>query len=55
MDSKPAASQGGKLKLSCSIRIKPCGSSQSGIDGYDGTMMKFGGTKLGPFTSIIGP
>lgn len=60
MESKKATSSskgaaGGKLKLCCSVRIKPCGSAPPGIDGYDGTKLQVGGTVLGPFTSIIGP
>lgn len=60
MESKKATTSskgatGGKLKLCCSVRIKPRGSGASGIDGFDDTQLKVGGTVLGPFTSIIGP
>ena len=59
MESKKAtpskAAAGGKLKLCCSVRIKPCGSAQPGIDGYDDGKLQVAGTVLGPFTSIIGP
>jgi hypothetical protein len=57
MESKAesTASKGGKLKLSCSVRIKPCGSSEPGIDNYDDSSLQVGTAKLGAFTSIIGP
>ena len=60
MEKKPStttlpSTKGGKLKLSCSVRIKPCGSSESGIDDYDESSLKVGTAKLGAFTSIIGP
>lgn len=57
MESKAAnaGAAGGKIKLCCSIRIKPRFTSESGIDDYNDTTLKVGRTSLGPFTSIIGP
>ena len=45
---------GGKLKLNCSVRLKPCGMSIPGCT-YQDNLVNVGGTLLGPFTSIIGP
>ena len=53
MESKKPTSVN-KLKLNCSVRLKPCGSSQSGVD-YNDNYLAVGKDQLGPFTSVIGP
>jgi hypothetical protein len=44
-----------KVKLSCSVRIKPRGDDESGIQNFDSNFIHLDGLSLGPFSSIVGP